>query len=99
MRLTEDTETKQSTAKDDTKTSWHQLLIIGNGFDLECGLNSSFRDFFSTEREPLIPARFLYEDDYYDTWKESASNSNLTLWDFILKGRKKGTGAILRLPY
>lgn len=90
MSLSVDTETKQPTAKGDTKTSWHQLLIIGNGFDLECGLNSSFRDFFSTEREPLIPARFLHEDDYYDTWKESASNSNLTLWDFILKGRKKG---------
>lgn len=90
MSPSEDTETKHTSTNSDTNSSWHQLLILGNGFDLECGLNSSFRDFFSTEREPLIPARFLYEDDYYDRWKESASNSNLTLWDFILKGRKKG---------
>ena len=27
------------------KPSWHQLIIIGNGFDLECGLASSFASF------------------------------------------------------
>lgn len=89
MSPSEDTETKQASSNSDTNSSWHQLLIIGNGFDLECGLNSSFRDFFSTEREPLIPPSFLYEDAYYDTWKEYASNSNLTLWDLILKGQGK----------
>ena len=26
-----------------------QLLILGNGFDLHCGLNSSYKDFFRTE--------------------------------------------------
>lgn len=90
MRPSEDPETKHASTNNDTNSSWHQLLIIGNGFDLECGLNSSFRDFFSTERESLIPTRFLYEEAYYDTWNKSASNSNLTLWDFILKGQKKG---------
>ena len=90
MSPSEDTETRHTSTNSDTNSSWHQLLILGNGFDLECGLNSSFRDFFSTEREPLIPARFLHEDAYYDAWKESASNPNLTLWDFILKGQKKG---------
>lgn len=90
MSSSEDKETKHASTNSATNSSWHQLLILGNGFDLECGLNSSFRDFFSTEREPLIPPRFLHEDAYYDTWKEYASNSNLTLWDFILKGQKKG---------
>lgn len=90
MSPSEDTETKHASTNSDTNSSWHQLLIIGNGFDLECGLNSSFRDFFSAERESLIPARFLHEDADYTAWKESASNPNLTLWDLILKGREKG---------
>ena len=89
MSPSEDTETKQASTNSDTSSSWHQLLIIGNGFDLECGLNSTYEDFFSTERESLIPARFLYEGAYYPTWKESASNPNLTLWDLILKEQRK----------
>lgn len=28
------------------RTSWHQLVVIGNGFDLECGLASGFSSFF-----------------------------------------------------
>lgn len=31
---------------------WHQLLVIGNGFDLEAGLPSKFSDFFEA-RKPL----------------------------------------------
>ena len=27
------------------RTSWHQLIVIGDGFDLECGLASSFSNF------------------------------------------------------
>ena len=89
MSPSEDTETKHASTNSDTNSSWHQLLIIGNGFDLECGLNSTYEDFFSTERESLIPARFLCEGAYYPTWKESASNPNLTLWDFFLKEQRK----------
>lgn len=32
---------------------WRQLLIIGNGFDKECGLRSGFGDFFESRREQL----------------------------------------------
>ncbi|WP_079535767.1 AbiH family protein [Phoenicibacter congonensis] len=28
------------------KPGWHQLVVIGNGFDLECGLASGFSSFF-----------------------------------------------------
>lgn len=92
MSPSEDTETKHASTNSDTNSSWHQLLIIGNGFDLECGLNSSFRDFFSTERESLIPARFLHEGAYLPVWTPGRSefNSNLTFWDLMLKGQKKG---------
>lgn len=30
----------------------HHLIVIGNGFDLSCGLASSFKDFF----EPRMKA-------------------------------------------
>ena len=92
MSPSEDTGTNHASTNSDTNSSWHQLLIIGNGFDLECGLNSTFRDFFSTERESLIPARFLHEDAYLPILRplRSEFNSNLTFWDLILKGQKKG---------
>ena len=90
MSPSEDTETKQACANCDAKSSWHQLLIIGNGFDLECGLNSTFGDFFSTAREALTPTKFLHEGACYETWKNSVSNPNLTIWDLILKGQRKG---------
>lgn len=36
-----------------SKRSWHQLVIIGNGFDLECGLPSSFSSFVSDRKKRL----------------------------------------------
>ena len=30
-----------------------QLLILGNGFDLQCGLKSSFNDFMKTRLEKV----------------------------------------------
>lgn len=30
-------------------TNSMQLLILGNGFDLHCGLKSSYKDFFRSE--------------------------------------------------
>ena len=31
-----------------------QLLILGNGFDLHCGLESSYKDFFEIEILDII---------------------------------------------
>lgn len=33
------------------KEPWYQLIIIGNGFDLECGLRSSFAHFIDARKE------------------------------------------------
>lgn len=34
---------------------FNQLIILGNGFDLECGLNSQFKDYFATrESKPWL---------------------------------------------
>lgn len=35
---------------DDFRWDWHQLLVLGNGFDLEAGLPSKFSDFIHARR-------------------------------------------------
>lgn len=87
MSLSEDTETKQPIAKDDTKSSWHQLLIIGNGFDLECGLRSRFIDFFSSriktpQRESTV------DDNGIARTPEELVSEFPTIWDLILRDKQ-----------
>ena len=60
----------------DLRPFWHQLIVIGNGFDLECGLASSFADF--------IRARNLAFEDG-GTGKENRYGFTRTIWDVILK--------------
>ena len=36
----------------------YQLLILGNGFDLHCGLKSSYKDFFRSEILDTIGERY-----------------------------------------
>ena len=65
------------------KIGRHQLLILGNGFDLECGLPTRFCHFF----EPRIEA--LEAQD----WKSTGTIEGLgyeaspTLWDFVLRSK------------
>lgn len=63
------------------RTDWHQLIIIGNGFDLACGLKSRFGDFF----EPRFEAISSISDCSHATWSDLVEHSGLTLWDFILQ--------------
>ncbi len=64
-----------------SKFSWQQLIILGNGFDLQCGLRSRFGDFFKSRFEKIVGIK------RYDraTWKGLLEGSDLTLWDFILE--------------
>ncbi len=63
------------------KPNWQQLIILGNGFDLQCGLRSKFGDFFKPRFEKIDHIKS------YDqaTWKRLLEDSGLTLWDFILE--------------
>ena len=81
---TENLETKYSSADSDSKSSWHQLLIIGNGFDLECGLNSSWKGFFLERRNKLDNLAFPSSEEELNKWKELCVNAGLTLWDIKL---------------
>ncbi len=63
------------------KIGFHQLVVLGNGFDLECGLPTRFCSFF----EPRIEA--LKTQD----WKKTGRLDGLgyeatpTVWDFLLR--------------
>lgn len=48
----------------------HQLIVLGNGFDLACGLRSRFSDFYRTR--------------YDDSGKKFIGKGRETAWDVIL---------------
>lgn len=63
---------------------WRQLIVLGNGFDLECGLHSSFADFESVREEWLdIDKSKDYANGY--EWVQDLISKNITIWDIILK--------------
>ena len=55
---------------------WHQLVVIGNGFDLECGLNSGFASFMAARK-----SAFDAVDDVDDA---GPLHFRRTIWDVIL---------------
>lgn len=59
----------------------HQLIIVGNGFDIECGLESRFINFFA----PRFKVIDTITDYTAKGWSEIVRNNKLTLWDFILR--------------
>lgn len=60
----------------------NQLIILGNGFDLECQLRSQFNDYFRTRMEkPWLCSTS-------DQWKESPDDPE-NLWDHIFNLEKK----------
>ncbi len=66
-----------------------QLIIVGNGFDLECGLKSSFSDFLIPRFSRLMGElrRSQPETSGWilpENWNLSISRSGLTLWDSVL---------------
>lgn len=62
----------------------HHLIVIGNGFDLSCGLASSFKDFF--EPRMRVIDSLVSEEGAYDY--EAIKARGLTAWDLILRSRK-----------
>ncbi len=67
----------------DFRSSWHQLIILGNGFDLECGLESRFADFFKP-REQLLEGWLCTQPDEHVRSVKKMIDSGLTAWDLIL---------------
>ena len=65
------------------KFGFHQLVVLGNGFDLECGLPTRFCHFF----EPRIEA--LKTQDWKTTGKLEGLGyeATPTVWDFLLRAK------------
>lgn len=72
------------TTSDSTKDTWHQLLIIGNGFDLECGLGSSWEEFFSKRRAILENLKFPISEKDLVKWNKTLTEAEITIWDIKL---------------
>ena len=68
------------------KTISHQLIVIGNGFDLACGLESDFEDFFTPRMEALKACRKRQGDARF----EQMAASGLTAWDIVLSASYPG---------
>lgn len=65
----------------------HQLLVLGNGFDITCGLNSRFVQFF----RPRMVDIDKNKNNRKKGWIQALSASGITAWDLILYYRKELT--------
>ena len=67
------------------KPFWHQLIVLGNGFDIACGLKSQFSDFSSSRVSSLEEFRALRDKQGVRFLGEQHDVTNdLTVWDIIL---------------
>ena len=60
--------------------SSHQLIVIGNGFDLACGIKSGFASFF----EPRMHALGVCRESEGGSQFKKMSEFGLTAWDIVL---------------
>lgn len=67
----------------DNKRLVRQLIVVGNGLDLYCGLASSFGSFFGPRREMLrsVEYRALHG---ITGWEDYLIDNKLTVWDIVL---------------
>lgn len=63
-----------------------QILIIGNGFDLECGLESTFKNFFNWRFNTVYKQYIQYNRDYN---RDYISRYNSINWEDGLHGFEK----------
>ena len=61
-----------------------QLLIIGNGFDLACGLKSSYKDFFDNYLNPISSTSSkMYWEQYFKNMSSLKSDQGDYSWTDI----------------
>lgn len=85
LRTNVSAEDTRLTGEDDGKRCRnHHLIVIDNGFDLSCGLASSFKDFF--EPRMKVIDSLVSEEGACDY--ETIKARGLTAWDLILRSRK-----------
>lgn len=67
----------------DMRPVWRQLIVIGNGFDLECDLPSKFEDFFSSRYDVLAHAE--EKASVKQPWGAYLASHGLTAWNVIIQ--------------
>ncbi|KGH64585.1 hypothetical protein X291_09015 [Oenococcus oeni IOEB_C23] len=80
---------KSSTNRDllDKLNVTGQLIIIGNGFDLQCKLKSSYVDFYEDRYKGSIQQKLFEINTGTDLKREfRLLDGNLNIWDYILNG-------------
>ncbi len=70
----------------DMRPVWRQLIVIGNGFDLECDLPSKFENFFSSRYDVIAHAEEVSDKQ---PWGAYLASHGLTVWDVILQTAHK----------
>lgn len=65
------------------KTYVGQLLILGNGFDRQCGLESSYADFYNDRYPSDVIDKILEIGTSYDI-SSVGSIYRFNIWDYIL---------------
>jgi hypothetical protein len=71
-------------------SGWHQLIVLGNGFDLACGLHSKYSDFFENRRPKLEELQADWRSCVaansldWSNRSNAVDNTGLTVWDIIL---------------
>lgn len=63
---------------------FRQLVVVGNGLDLYCGLASSFASFFNPRRSVLQTMKYSVLHDV-PNWEDRLVSEKLTAWDIILE--------------
>lgn len=76
----------------------HQLLVIGNGFDLACGLKSSFADFFAPRIEAILKKSTVEGSSGYaaQMLASAANDLSYTVWDLVVIKRNKNLSTVAR---
>lgn len=67
----------------DMRLSWHQLLVIGNGFDLACNLKSDFGSFFKPRFDLIRTIESIGMPDGRSMGLK-LREAGLTVWDIVL---------------
>ena len=66
-----------------SKIGHHQLIVLGNGFDLECGLPTRFSHFFEPRLNALKTQNWKKTGRLYSLGYEASP----TVWDFLLRSK------------
>ena len=72
--------------KDSTNKNINTIMVIGNGFDLHCGLKSSFKDYYKEVCFGVVEEFYvLFKRGLYEEAKTKLLNSNniINFWSFL----------------